>query len=95
MRMARRALCAALFGGLLVSACGSLPPAPEGGVPAVQRVPNKVFEMQGRLAVSDGQRAAHLVIFWQRSAGEDLISFDTPLGQTLAQLRIGAGSAVL
>ena len=79
----------------LVAACGTLAPLQTAQVPPVQREAVSRFEMQGRLAVSDGRQAAFITIRWVREDRGDVISFDTPLGQTLAQITIDANEAVL
>lgn len=94
MRSVVRTCSAALVSGWL-AACNTLAPVPLRPAPFVQHVGATAFEMQGRISVSDGAQAAHLVFHWHRTAGEDLISFDTPLGQTLAQIRVTPDMAVL
>ena len=94
MRCPARTGLALLACGCLV-ACSSFAPVPEQRAALVQRVAARSFEAQGRLSVSDGSRAAHLTFHWRRAEREDLISFDTPLGQTLAEIRVTSDGAVL
>ena len=86
---------AAVIACTLLAACSTLSPSQMQGATVVVRAAAASVEMQGRLSVSDGAHAAHLRVYWHRRPGEDLISFDTPLGQTLAQLRVTPDSAVL
>ncbi|WP_051279704.1 outer membrane lipoprotein LolB [Chitinilyticum aquatile] len=66
-----------LLGLLLLTACAQLPTAPASG-----------YALSGRLSIRDGKQNQQALFGWQTSAAQDRLSFDSPLGQTLAALTI-------
>lgn len=76
---------AALLLVLGAAACAPLPPA----APIMAAVPRQAspdFALAGRLAASDGDRAASGRIEWQHHHGADTWTLFSPLGQILARL---------
>jgi outer membrane lipoprotein LolB len=80
--------------GLALSACAPLPPV-SSAVAAVPRHASEHFELEGRLAASDGERAASGRIEWQHARGADTWTLISPLGQIVARLDSQPGSAML
>lgn len=80
--MRRRVLLAAL--ALLVAGCAVQPP--RGSVPAVERARVGAFDLEGRLAASDGERAASGRLRWaHRPRGDEWVVL-SPLGQVVAHV---------
>lgn len=79
---------------LSLAACAPLPPA-SATVAAVPRQASERFELEGRLAASDGERAASGRIEWQHALGADTWTLISPLGQVVARLDSQPGSATL
>lgn len=79
----------ALLGGCLVSSPVAAPS------PDAARHFADAFEMEGRLAASDGERAANGRIVWRHSPREDNWTVYSPLGQIVAQLNSGPAGATL
>lgn len=78
---------------ILLSACSSLPPA--GDSTAVERHYAPVFELEGRIAATDGEQAASGLLFWQHRPDSDTLTLSTPLGQIAARLVANAAGAEL
>ncbi|WP_018989176.1 outer membrane lipoprotein LolB [Aromatoleum toluclasticum] len=81
-RTAGRAVAAALV-ALLLAACAS--PATR-GLTAVPRPVATAFELEGRLAASDGERAANGSLTWSHTPVADEWTVYSPLGQIVGQL---------
>jgi outer membrane lipoprotein LolB len=75
----------------LLAACAPLPPAAPA---AVERRMAADFELVGRVAVSDGARAASLGLEWRHGAGDEWL-FLSPLGQVVARIAADEQGAVL
>lgn len=75
----------------VVAGCTSLPPAAPA---AVERRLAQRFELVGRVAVSDGSRAASLGLEW-RHDGSDEWLFTSPLGQAVARIAADSQGASL
>jgi len=81
-----------LCGFLLLNGCATTPrgTATEGSVApadeASARPLVEAFELEGRIAASDGERAANGRVLWQHTADSDEWTVLTPLGQIAAQL---------
>ncbi|AUN94316.1 lipoprotein insertase outer membrane protein LolB [Pseudazoarcus pumilus] len=84
MVSARRALAVSV--ALLALAGCALQPAGEDGAPLVERAAIEHFEFEGRIAASDGQRAANGTLQWTRRAGYDEWTLLSPLGQIVARV---------
>jgi outer membrane biogenesis lipoprotein LolB len=88
--MIRRA--AALAAALAVSACATLaPPQP---LPQLSAVPAS-FEVNGRLAVRQGDRSDIAKLRWTRRGGSDTWVIASPLGNEVARVESDAGGATL
>lgn len=75
----------------VLGACAMVPsPAPS----AVERRQTQQFELIGRLAVSDGSRAASLGLEWRHGAADEWL-FLSPLGQVVARIVADAQGATL
>ncbi len=83
-------LCATLTTPLLGGCLASSPVA----APSARQFAD-TFEMEGRLAASDGERAANGRIVWRHSSREDNWTVYSPLGQIVAQLDSGPAGARL
>lgn len=81
--MRRRHLLAALGTALLISACATQAPTPQ---PIAPRTLAPAFELEGRLAASDGKEAASGGLLWSHGRGADEWTLFNPLGQIVAQL---------
>ncbi|MEW5889292.1 MAG: lipoprotein insertase outer membrane protein LolB [Pseudomonadota bacterium] len=78
---------------LALAGCASLPP---GGIPArPSRQTVAAFQIEGRLGVRRGEESFSANLFWQHGPDSDEIVLTSPLGQGLARLAAGNGSAVL
>lgn len=84
--MARAALAVA------VAACSVAPVRP---VPSAQRHAVDAFELDGRVAVRDGDRSGAVAVQWSHDGVRDHIDFVAPTGQVLARLRSDTDSAQL
>lgn len=82
-RVVRFVLVAVLAASTLYG-CALQPPAVE--VPHVVRAVAPAFELEGRLAASDGQRAGNGGLLWTHSPAMDEWTVTSPLGQIVAQL---------
>ncbi|WP_332670078.1 outer membrane lipoprotein LolB [Aromatoleum sp.] len=82
-RSLRLALIATLGAGIL-HGCAIQPPAAE--VTHVSRPLMPAFELEGRIAASDGNRAANGSLLWAHSPAMDEWTVMSPLGQIVAQL---------
>lgn len=82
-RTLRLALLAALGSGIL-QGCAIQPPAAD--VVHVARTLAPAFELEGRIAASDGDRAANGGLLWTHSPAMDEWTVMSPLGQIVAQL---------
>ena len=89
--MIPRAWCLAAAAIGVVTGCARMPPA---AVEPVTRTLTPHFEVVGRMAVSDGDRAASLGFEWRHDASDEWL-FVGPLGQVVARLRADAEGAVL
>lgn len=70
---------------LTVSGC-ALQPLPREQAPLVERTRVKAFDLEGRIAASDGERAASGRLRWEhRPQGDDWVVL-SPLGQVVAQV---------
>lgn len=87
----RLALLSALM--LLLAGC-TLQPAPA-DTPAVERERVRSFDLEGRIAASDGERAANGRLRWTHRPGGDEWVVLSPLGQIVAQVIGTPDGAVL
>lgn len=99
-RYGKLAACAALFcSALALNGCGALAPraadTAAASPSAAERLLLDGFEMQARIAASDGERAANGRLVWQHQGNGDMWTVFTPLGQIAAQLTSSAASAQL
>ena len=78
-----RTLVAALAAGIL-HGCAIQPPAAD--IAHVARPLTPAFELEGRIAASDGVRAANGGLLWTHSPAMDEWTVVSPLGQIVAQL---------
>lgn len=83
MSLIRSTLVAALAAGVL-HGCAVQPPAAE--VAHVARAAVPAFELEGRIAATNGERAANGGILWTHSPTTDEWTVFSPLGQIVAQL---------
>lgn len=74
-----------------IGGCTPLPPA---ATTPVERRMVARFELVGRLAVSDGDRAASLGLEWRHDAADEWL-FVSPLGQAVARIEADDQGAVL
>src|SRR5574337_734668 len=74
-----------------LAACAPLPPAAQ--APVERRLASR-FELVGRLAVSDGERAASVGLEWRHGATDEWL-FVSPLGQVVARIEADARGAAL
>lgn len=82
--MRRRHMLAALGAGLvLLTGCASQAPVRQ---PLAPRALAPAFELEGRLAASDGKEAASGALLWSHGRGADEWTLFNPLGQIVAQL---------
>ena len=89
----RRATSVALV-ALALAGCAVAPQPPQ--VAAVSRKSVSTFELDGRLAASDGERAANGTVSWTHSPRSDTWTVYSPLGQVIAQLvSTGNGATLL
>lgn len=79
----RLALCASAL--VLLHGCATPPPA-TAPVSAAARHLHQSFTLEGRVAASDGQRAANGAISWSHGPHADEWTMLSPLGQVVAQL---------
>ena len=92
-RLIYRAACATLV-ALTLCACAVSPPTPD--IAAVGRKSVPAFELDGRLAASDGERAANGTVSWAHTPRSDTWTVYSPLGQIVAQLiSTGNGATLL
>jgi outer membrane biogenesis lipoprotein LolB len=84
---------AAGAGALLLAACAALPP-PEAPLPQLAGVP-KSFEMNGRLAVREGDRSDIAALRWTRRGGSDTWIIASPLGNEVARIESTPEGATL
>lgn len=89
MRMLR-ALVVPLVFTVGLAACGGRPVQP--GI-VVERVAATGFELDGRVAVRDGERSTAASIYWVHDDGDDSIDFLAPTGQVMGRLESGRGGA--
>jgi outer membrane lipoprotein LolB len=75
---------------LAVAACVALPPA---GVPVARQLAPR-FELVGRLAATDGERAASVGVEWRHGAADEWL-FVSPLGQVVARIEADGHGASL
>lgn len=87
----RFAIGLALTGGL--AACALRPPLAEPA--AVERIAAPGFELEGRVAVRDGERSTAATIYWIHEGGDDAIDFLAPTGQVMGRLESDRGGARL
>jgi outer membrane lipoprotein LolB len=95
--MKQPSLAAALLGvAVLVwlPGCATQRPAPT-AAPAAARTAIAAFELQGRLAATDGTRAASGSLLWLHGPTKDEWTLLNPLGQIAAQLVSTPGGAQL
>ncbi|MCB1914531.1 MAG: outer membrane lipoprotein LolB [Rhodocyclaceae bacterium] len=78
-----RALLMAMAAAAGLAGCASRPPAE---VAAVERVAAPGFELDGRVAVRDGERSTAAAIYWTHDNGVDTIDFLAPTGQVMGRL---------
>jgi outer membrane lipoprotein LolB len=71
-----RRLCV-LFAAIMLSACMTMPKAPEGGHSA-----------SGRISIRSGSDSHYANFEWESAPDGDRIALNNPLGQTVAQLQI-------
>ncbi len=88
--MLRRALAAAAL--LVAAGCATLAPAPP--LPTLSAVPAS-FEMEGRLAVRQGDRSDIAKLTWTRTRSHDVWVISSPLGNELATIESAPDGAVL
>lgn len=81
---ARMGLVGLLSAALL--ACSHNPPKE---VPETRPARTSIahFELNGRMAITQGSRSNTVRLHWEHTAGSDLVRFAGPLGNTLAELR--------
>ena len=97
----RRAVVVATLAALALGGCAGLPAPPAaqapGGCDASGPLgpPQATFDIDGRIALRQGQRTDHLRFTWRHTADSDQLTLDTALGQGLAQLVRHAGGATL
>ena len=84
---------AAAAGALLLAACAALPP-PATPVPSLASVPRS-FEMNGRLAVREGDRSDIAALRWTRRGGSDTWVIASPLGNEVARIESTPEGATL
>ncbi|MCB1896961.1 MAG: outer membrane lipoprotein LolB [Zoogloeaceae bacterium] len=87
----RFAIGLALAGSL--AACALRPPPAE--VAAVERIAAAGFELEGRVAVRDGEHSTAATIYWMHDDGDDAIDFLAPTGQIMGRLESDQGGARL
>ena len=76
----------------LVAACATAPPQP---LPQLAKAPHS-FEVDGRIAVRDGQRSDIAKLRWtRRPGGRDEWILSSPLGNEIARVESGPEGAVL
>ncbi|MBI3147853.1 MAG: outer membrane lipoprotein LolB [Betaproteobacteria bacterium] len=80
---------AALFFLLVLSACASAPEL------ARDRAPVEGFALTARLGVRSAEQGFTGGLGWVHEAGADQLSITSPLGQTVAQIELAPGAAVL
>jgi outer membrane lipoprotein LolB len=82
--VAARSQLAALFAGLALAACATLPQPtqPQAGV----ATPDVPFTLSGRLSARHGENGVAGGFTWNHAPSHDAIDLSTPLGQTLARL---------
>lgn len=91
--MSRLFAVIAAAAALSLGACASAP-AVNGVVPA-QHVADVVFEVSGRIAVRYADRVDSGNFSWRHLVADDVLSLETPLGQTVAELRRGPEGVAL
>lgn len=84
---------AGLFAALLLTGC-ALQPAPQ-DVPLAERTRAGAFELEGRIAANDGERAANGTLLWSHAPGRDEWTVLSPLGQIVAEVVATLDGAVL
>lgn len=85
-----------VFLAACVLLAGCAPLAPRAPEVAEQLAPAPAeFLMRGRLAVSDGTRAANVALEWRRHGASDRLEFLSPLGQVLGRLSIASQGITL
>lgn len=85
---------AALLLSLLLAACALPAPRPS-PAPRPERAEIGRFNLEGRLALRQGERPYHAGISWRHDAGADEILLTGPLGQGIAELNRDAQGARL
>ena len=83
-RRIRSCALSALLAASALSGCAVGPTTPE--VAHVSRAVAPAFELEGRIAASDGQRAGNGALLWTHSPTMDEWTLLSPLGQIVAQL---------
>jgi outer membrane lipoprotein LolB len=83
-----------LAGLALLWALGGCAPLPLAGSTAVERRLVERFELVGRLAVADRDRAGSMGFEWRHGAADEWL-FLNPLGQVVARIEADGGGAVL
>lgn len=76
----------ATLGVIAISAGCALQPITADGPPLAERTRVDAFEFEGRIAASDGSRAASGRLLWLHGEDRDDWTFFTPLGQVVAQV---------
>lgn len=91
--MRRRSLLLATLGVALLTGCAQHRLAPADS--AVEREAASSFEIEGRIAASDGEHAANGRMLWAHAPERDEWTLFSPLGQIVARLESGPEGARL
>jgi outer membrane lipoprotein LolB len=90
---------AALSLTLLGAGCASLPPPPSGATAQSERIYRRNISIEGRMSLLYEQngrpQAVHGSFTWIQTPQRILLRLSSPLGQTIATIDIGPGSATL